>query len=355
MFDLATLEYRLIAITKDAAQIDLTPITNSLGWSEGDKELAAKITFKCAVNLGEQNITDVINVNTQLIVYAKFGDEDFQEVCRGRVEKFGLVESNREFLLDVEAADEAAALRHSQEDYFFSPDSSSTSILEKILKDHGVNAEIHVEDTKHEKKIFRGKYLSDMLTDVLKDLKEKTGKVYFIRARAGVIEIIERGTNETIYDFDIENNLVKVSDSFDASKLVTKVKVVGKQREEGHQHVDAVVEGRTDLGERQVIYARDDKTNLEEAQKAAKKILDENGIKRKISIEAPDLPTLRKGDRIRLRSSLGEGFFLIKSIRHDAAQMKMNAELDYDKKYSEEQRLEVYDLAQGSETESDAP
>ena len=61
---------------------------------------------------------------------------------------------------------------------------------------------------------------------------------------------------------------------------------------------------------------------------AAKKLLDENGVQRKTSLEAPDVPFVRKGDKIRIRSSLGEGYFFVKSIRHDAPQMKMTMELD---------------------------
>lgn len=354
MINCDKISYRLIAVGNDSNQYDLTNICSNLGWSEAEKELSAKITFKLAVSLDTQNITNIVRLNTQILVYAA-ENGDFEEIMRGNVSKIALSESNREFFLEVECADEAQALRRSQEDYYFSPDSSSSSILEKILSDAGAVYEIHLEDAAHEKKVYRAKYLSDMIQDVLKDLKEKTGKVYFVRAKAGVIEIIERGTNEQIWDFDVENNLVKVHDSFDASETVTKVKVVGKSRSEGHQKVDAIVEGRTDLGERQIIYTRDDKSSLEDAQKAAQKILDENGIKRVTTMEAPDLPFLRKGDRIRLRSSVGDGYFLVKSIRHDAAQMKMTANLDYDKKYSEEKGLEIYDLAQTSEDNSTPP
>ena len=70
--------------------------------------------------------------------------------------------------------------------------------------------------------------------------------------------------NEQIWDFDIDSNLVSVHDSFDSTDTVTKVKVVGKQTSEGKQHVDSIVEGRTDIGTRQVIYNRNDKTTLEE-------------------------------------------------------------------------------------------
>ena len=356
MIEVAKIEYRIVTVAPDGAQYDLTPVANSLGWSEGEKELAAKITCKFAIDLKEQNILEKIQMNGQLIVYvAKADDENFEEMVRGNIIKYGVSETNSGFTLDVEAADEAHALRHTQEDYFFTPDHSSTEIIKTILDEHGVPYELKITDAKHEKKVYRGRYLADMIADVLKDLKEKNGETFFLRATEGKLEIIPRGTNETIYDFDIDTTGIHVDDDFDASSVVTKVKVVGKSREEGKQHVDAIVEGRTDLGVRQVFYSRDDKTSLEEAEKAAKKILEENNIQRKTRLEAPDLPILRKGDRIRLRSSTGEGYFFIKAIRHDAPNQKMSAELDYDKKYSEEQGLPVYDLANCDESGSSNP
>ena len=170
-----------------------------------------------------------------------------------------------------------------------------------------------------------------MIADILKDLKEKTGNDYFIRAREGVIEILPRGTNDTVYHFDIDNNVVRAKQSLDASKVVGKVKILGAEKSEGHPSVEAVVEGDKTLGTRQVIYRRKNKETLAEAESAAKKLLKENGVQFKTTLEAPDVPTLRKGDKIRVKSSVGEGFFYVKSIRHDATQQKMTMELDAEK------------------------
>ncbi|MBR6888753.1 MAG: hypothetical protein IKN16_09955 [Selenomonadaceae bacterium] len=325
------ISYRVIAVTRDSEQIDLSQIVTALGWSEAEKELAAKITFKIAATDAAKNIS----IATPIIICADSGD-GFQEVVRGNVSKLEMTESNGDFSLNVEAADEAQALRQSQDDYYFSPDASSSSIIKKILDDHGVPHTIQITDVKHGKKVYRGRYLADMIADVLKDLKEKGGGVYFLRSNQGVLEIIPRGTNETIYQFDIAENLSSVKESFDASKLATKVKVVGKQREEGHRNVDAIVEGRTDLGVRQLIYQRGDKESLQEAETAAKKLLDERGVERKTSIDAPDIPFLRKGDRVRVKNSLGESYFFVKAIRHNAAQSKMTVELDEDKEKNQE-------------------
>ena len=186
-----------------------------------------------------------------------------------------------------------------------------------------------------------------MIFDVLKDLKEKGGGVYIVRARGDALEIIPRGTNEQVYHFDISDNVVRVRESFDVSKTATRVKVIGQGKEEGKQHVDAVIDGRTDLGIRQRIYQRSNKESVEDAEKAAKKILEEQGVERKTSLETVDIPFIRKGDKIRLRNSLGEAYFFVKSIRHNAATQKMTLELDYD---VEGNKDSGYEIAASSET-----
>ena len=299
---------------------------------------------------GDKSAVEVVTLNAPIFIYADMGD-GFNEVTRGTIQKIDITETNKNFTLDVDAADECIALRHSQDDFYFTADHSSTAILEEIFSKWGVPHEIHITDVKHDKKVYRNRYLSDMVADVLKDLKEKGGGVYFVRARGGVIEIIERGTNDMMYQFDTADNLIRTQESFDITSLVTRVQVVGKQSTEGKQRIDATIDGKTQFGVRQIFYVRDDKTTLEEATKAAQGILDEQGdVKHKVTLESPDIPTLRKGDRIRVKYSSGESYFFVKAIRHNAASAKMTLDLDEDK-----DKNAAFDTARTDESNSSAP
>ena len=208
--------------------------------SEGEKELSAKITLKVANSTFEgKQMAELIRPFTPIFIYATMDGDKSEEVIRGTVTNWQLVETNREFYLQLETSDEAQALRKNQDQLFFSDDHGSKKILEEILGKWGVPHEIQIQDVKHSKKVYRKKYLCDMIADVLKDLKEKGGGVYFVRAKGGVIQIIPRGTNEIVYHFDTEDNLVRVQESFDVSQIVTRVQVVGKSKEEGHQKIEA--------------------------------------------------------------------------------------------------------------------
>lgn len=352
MFDLSKISYRVVAVTSDGEQLDLTDVTHGLGWSEAEKELSAVITLKLSnSDFGGKNISELVVPFTPIIIYAGI-EGSFAEVIRGNVQKWGLRESNSEQYVEITARDEVQALRRNQAEYYFVAGHTSNAIIGKILGDWGVTYESQVQDVTHAKKVYRKQYLIDMLEDVLVDVKEKGGGTFFIRAKEGSVQLIPRGTNETIYHFDVEDNLVRTEESFDVSAIVTRVLVVAKGTEEGHQKIESTVDGKVELGVRQVIYERDSKTTLQEAEKAAKKILEEQGdAKHDLSIESPDLPALRKGDRIRVRGSNEQDmFYFIKSIRHNAANQKMTLTLDEDK-----ERNAAYDTAHQDESSSSAP
>ena len=356
MLDLSRVEYRVTCVTPDGQQLDLTPISTGLGWSEGAKELACKIQLKVAAcEVNGKSVAEILKPFVQIVVFADVGD-GFVETARGKIQRISMTESNRDFYLDIEAADEAGELRHGQDNFYFTDGHSSTAILQEILNKWGVPAEIHVKDIKHSKKVYRKKYLCDMVADVLKDIKEAGGGEYFVRATGGKVEIVKRGDNSDVWHFDIDNNLIKVSESFDASKVVTQVQVVGKSKDEGHPPIEQTVNGQTSYGTRKIIYERPNNESAADAEKSAKKILNEQGEpKRKTSIEAPDVPTLRKNDKIRVRSSSGESYFFVKSVRHNAVSQKMTLELDYAKDDDKALLGQNFNLAEGSEADTSDP
>ncbi len=339
MIDLRQLEYRVVAVTPEGEQLDITNVTTNLGWEEGERELSSRISLKLHnASYKGKMISELVQPNTPLFVYAISNGES-QEVIRGTVQKWTPTESNGTFTIDIEADDEMFPLRHNQDDAYFSQGTSTKSAITATLDKWGVPYEYKGPDpgVAHEKMAFKKNWISDILIKILEDLKQKGGGVYFMRAKEGKVQILPRGSNETTYHFDGETNALQVKDSFDASGIVTQVKVVGKSDKEGHQAVEDVIKGKTEYGVRQEILERPSDKSLADIQKAAQELLKEKGsIKRKTSLSCADVPFLRKGDRIRVETGLMQGYWFVKSIRHNAADGKMDFDVDEDKEKNAE-------------------
>lgn len=348
MIDLRSIEYRVVCITPDGEQLDITPVCTDLGWEEGARELAVRVSLK--IYNGQYNgkyFSESVQPGTPIYVYAIINGES-QEVARGFVEKWTPTYTNGRTAIDIEAYDEMHALRHNQDNKFYSDDTGTKAIITDILNSWNVPCDYQGPDVKHAKTVYCKKYLCDMITNTLDEAKKKDAGFYFVRAKEGVVQIIPRGTNEEIYHFDELDSAVRATDSFDSSNMITRVIIVGKDDKDGKQKVEATVDGKTEFGVRQAIIDMPKDKSLDDATKTANELLKEKGaLARKTTLEAPDLPFLRKGDRIRVKAGTAQGYFFVKSIRHNADDRKMTMEIDEDKERNEE--ADTNSMDEGSE------
>lgn len=338
MIDIAKVSYRIVAVTPEGEQIDITDISTKLGWEEGAKELSARISLDIYdAQYKGKYMHEMIVPMTPIFVYSVI-DGKSEEVIRGTVMSWGVNENNGTQSISITAYDEAIALRHNKENRYFSDGATSKSIICKILDDWNVKYNYQGPDVKHAKFAFKNEYLSDMIFKVLDDAKKKGAGSFFVRANKGVLDIVPRGGNEDIYHFGMDDNLVKTTDTFDCSNVVTRVVIVGKEDKEGHQKVESVISKKTETyGVRQEIYQRDTDKSLDDATKAANELLKEKGgMKRSTSVQAPDVPFIRKGDRIRVHANTVHGYFFVQSIQHNAENKTMTMKLDEDKKKNRE-------------------
>ena len=348
MIDLRKIEYRVVCITPEGEQLDLTPICTDLGWEEGAKELAVRTSLKIYNGqYGNKYFSESVQPGTPIYVYAIINGSA-QEVARGFVEKWTPTFTNGRTAIDIEAYDEMHALRHNQDDKFYNDDTGTKAIITNILDSWSMPYDYQGPDIKHAKTVFRKKYLCDMITNILDEAKKKDKGFYFARAKEGVVQIIPRGTNEDIYHFDALDSAVRATDSFDSTNMITRVVIRGKDDEDGKQKVEATINGKTEFGVRQAIIDRPKDKSLDDATKTADEMLKEKGqLARKTTLEAPDLPFLRKGDRIRVRAGTVQGYFFVKSIRHNADDRKMTMEIDEDKERNEE--IDTNSMDEGSD------
>jgi len=119
------------------------------------------------------------------------------------------------------------------------------------------------------------------------------------------------------------------SDKSSISDLVTRVKIVGKANDDEKSPVEAIVDGLTEFGIRQKIVTRSEDDTLSAAKAEAKQIIDEEGHpKRNIKLEGPDVPVMRKGDKVYVKTETINGYCYVLSIRHNADERTMSLEVE---------------------------
>lgn len=354
MIDLRLIEYRVVAVTSEGEQLDITNATTDLGWEEGEREYAARISLKLYdAEYGEKRLSELVQPLTPIFVYAISNGES-TEVIRGTVADWKPTDSNNKLTLDITAYDEVKALRESQDDEYFSDGQTSKQIITKILDKWSVPYDYQGPEITHAKFAFKKKYISDMIKTVLEDVRRKGKGFYFMRAKEGKVQIIPRGSNEDIYHFDADTNLMQTSDSFSSSGLVTRVKIVGKTKNEGCPPVEDTIDGHTEYGVKQMILERPTDKTLDEIRETAKQTLKEKGsLKRKTTLSCADVPFIRKGDIIRVESGSLQGYWFISAIRHNADDGKMNLTIVEDKDKNAEEGNDAYDTGESDEEAGD--
>lgn len=318
----ADTEYTLIIVTETGAQYDISDFAEDLGWSENEKELATTLSF--TVGTDDDTLNSIIKIGCIAAVIVG-GAECTRAVINKAKKK---IASNKETLA-VTAYDELYALQTSDEQYFFPAGMTTKSILTQIFGDCGISVATYTgADVTHERLVYRSGTIADTVLDILDDAEKKGGAASIVRAVQGKFEVVPKGNNTTVYLFD-EDDSISAEQETSITDLVTRVKVIGQEdKTEGIPPVEAVLNGLTQFGIRQKIYRREKDASAAEAQAAAQKILDEKGkITQTQSIQAPDVPGLRKGDIVQVNIGQMVGAYYVSGIRHVAESGSMTVDL----------------------------
>ena len=330
MIDVAKLNYSLVLFRPDGQRIDLQPFLRSLFWEENDGELAVRLEAEL------QNIQmpdgkwlhQLIPLGGQVFLYADWGSGQ-QEIFRGTVFVWDY-QTDPLGHLSITAYDPLIYLMKSKDDRFYKAGQTAKAIIQDIAKAWGMPlGTVQGPDVALAKQVFRGDTLADMIYSVLNEAKKKGGGKWIVRSKQGKIDIIRPGQNSPVYLFTADTNVESIEDRQDIEELVTRVKIVGAEDKEGRAPVVAQMDGRTEFGTLQeVVYQRQFDTPAA-AKSAAEGILEERGQpRRKRKVIAPDLPFIRKGDKVKVVAGTLNGYYLVSGVIHNATQRIMSMEVD---------------------------
>ncbi len=330
MIDVSKIGYSLIFLTPAGERLILSPFLRGLSWEENEGELATRLEAELQ-NIqidGGKWLHQLIPLGGQIFLYADWGVGQ-QEVFRGTVFVWDY-HTDPLGHFTITAYDPLIYLTKSKDDRFYKAGQTAKAIIQDIAGAWGIPlGNVQGPDTALAKQVFRGDTLADMIASVLDQAKKRGAGKWIVRSEQGKIDIIKPGQNSPVYLFSADTNVESINDRQDIEDLVTRVKIVGAEDKEGRAPVAAQLDGRTEFGTLQeVVYQRQYDTPAV-AKAAAEDILKERGQpRRKRSVIAPDLPFLRKGDKIKVSAGTLIGYYIVSGVVHNATQRTMSMEVE---------------------------
>ena len=287
MIDVSKIKYRLTIMTENKKQYNIKDFIENLGWEENDGELAVRISFTAKNEKTSAGLISSLAKPGCLVgIFAEHGSTN-EEVARGYITDWKPTVSGSKDKFDVVCYDELYNLQESQDYIYYSSGIGTKSAITKIFDDWQIPME---------------KYQGPDVTH---------GKLAY----------------KTVYHFEADNTKM-ASHKMSTSGMITRVKVIGQEDDDGRSSVEALVNGLTKYGIRQKIYVRGKDDSVSDAQSAAQDIIDEKGqVKEEITVQAPDIPFIRKGDLVHVTVGTLKDYYFVKGIRHDADTGSMTMDL----------------------------
>lgn len=328
MIDISKIKYRLVVMTESKKQYNIKEFVEDLGWEENDGELATRISFTAKNEKTSAGLISSLAKPGCLVgVFATDGSID-EEVARGYVTDWKPLLSGSKDKVDITCYDELYNLEESQDLIYYSSGIGTKSAITQIFDNWQIPTEKYDgPDVTHGKLAYKTESLADVLLDILDDAKKKGGGDAFIRAAKGKVSVLQWGSNKTVYHFEADNTK-QVSHKMSTAGMITRIKVIGQEDDDGRSSVEAVVNGQTKFGIRQKIYVRGKDDSVSDAQSAAQDIINDKGqVDEEITVQSPDVPFVRKGDLVHITAGTLNDYYFVKGIRHNADSMSMTMDL----------------------------
>lgn len=324
MIDAQKTTYTIKAFLPSGETLDLTKLAEGLTWSELDGELAQRAQITLAnIQIKEGFVNALLALCVRIEVYA-----NGKTVFSGTIWEQDYT-SAREKTIKILCYDRMIYLTRSEGHYYYTAGKDTGALIADQCSAWGVMAKYESKPYTHPKVLFKGSKISDNIVKLVKEADKKTGAKSVIIFQDGALVIKERGQNEAVYVFKADKNVLNTNYQITMDNLVTKVVIYGKENKDGRASVQATVTGKTEYGILQKTVYRDGDKTLGDAKQEAQSLLADYGIPQEtITVEAADVPFMRKGDKVKILAGNLSGYFYVKGITHDGGSRTMLMDLE---------------------------
>ena len=325
LVDIRSIVYDVDLITEHGYTYGLNGSLEDLTWDEPESELSARASITVANRpIGSSWLSSILKLNCIVRIYARFRGMSKTLVFEGTVWDWQYTSATEQSIVLI-SYDALIRLQQSRDFKYFSAGMTTQALIENICADWGISVRYRWEHSiTHEKKVFNAVRISDMITDLLEEVRRKKKSKYVARLGLdGQLLITGYGMNETVYRFD-RDNTVSTTNKLSMGRLVTRVKVIGKQDDDGRAPIEAIVDGDLRFGVLQEIIRRDGDATLEDVMAEADAVIDERGTPEEtVLTDVPDVPVVRKGDLVEMAAGNLLGFFYVEAVTHKEKTRRM--------------------------------
>ena len=316
-------EYSVRAILQDGSTLDLTPALERLSWQDPTSEVSQRASLVLAqVKTDKGWLNQLLPICTAVQITAN-GAEAF----------YGVVweweyESSNSRLITLTCYDHFIYAQNSKTFAYFPAGKTTKDVVCKICSDNGITCDYRWQSAAHDKLVFRGAYIADQIMDTLEDARKRLGQRYVATFVGGALTIQGEAYNKDVYVFKATESVMNTSERITMDGLVTQVAVYGAEDKEDRRQLEAIVTGKTEYGTLQDVVLMSASSKLADAKKDAQGILDEKGEpSHTITVDAPDVPAIRKGWKVKMEAGSLLGYYIVKGVTHNATDRTMVMEL----------------------------
>ena len=340
--DYSKITYTVKLLRANGDKLNITKIITAASVEENEGELAQHSSVTLAnVKFNGKRISSLAKPGCYLIFTAKVGG-DTAEFARTKITEWSPTRSATTDTIQLGGYDILYDLQASEDNRYISKGLTTKAALESLFKNWKIKINIYKGPTyANPKKTYKNKAVSDIVLSLLRIAKKHGSADCFIRSNKTKVDVLPKGSNELIYWFEEGKNILSSQYSIDTSNVITVVKVMGheektvtlksgkkKKKRLKKLKVEAIVKGSLKYGKRQQIYTRTGSDSLKKAKKAAKHILDQDGSPTtSMTIQVPDVPTVRKWDVVHVKTRFYNGYALVKSVSHNITGRTMSLTL----------------------------
>ncbi len=245
----------------------------------------------------------------------KFGESKYSYFIQPGVVWTAEIQNKARRNWNLTIYDRLIYLAKSKDEYLFSEGSTAADRIKQICGDWNIQVK-SIPDTGQglAKEASRATQIWSIMKKALVETGSKSGRLFTIRMQPDGLELFEIGTNEDPWVFEFSSNLRSVTQKQTLDGACTKVKVLGKQSKGELAPVVSETSADTDkYGTIQDILQDEKAIDAGTASSKANQML--GGIQETVRVEAVDINTIRKGDKV-IVEGWPDGLYVI-SVRHE--------------------------------------